>query len=345
MRTSFISTSMLLNTPRAGVQRMQTEMMRLSKEIVTGRMADVGLNFGAATGTNVTLHVDLDSLSAVLNSTGSATTRLAHTQAALEQMRQNAGGLLDDILSAMQSPASAGTIQQTARSGLDAFVANANASDGHNYLLGGINSAVPPMTDYDAGSGAALDAAFLAKFGFAQGDPAAASISATDMADFLDNEFANLFADPAWGTTWSSASDQPLVTRVSLSETIDSSVSANQPAMRKLAMVYTMVAGLGIDKLSEDTRQLVLTRASGLAGQAVSDLVDVQAEVGGNQSRLKDATDRLTIEQQITQQHLSTLEGVDPAEAKVHFDALSTEIEMSYSLTARLLQMSLLNYA
>ena len=34
-----------------------------------------------------------------------------------------------------------------------------------------------------------------------------------------------------------------------------------------------------------------------------------------------------------------------PAEAKVKIDTLTTQIEMSYSLTAKLLQMSLLNYA
>ena len=61
----------------------------------------------------------------------------------------------------------------------------------------------------------AVAAAFQARFGFAQGDPAASSISAADMQDFLDNDFAALFDDPAWSTNWSTASDEPLSTRIS----------------------------------------------------------------------------------------------------------------------------------
>ena len=39
-----------------------------------------------------------------------------------------------------------------------------------------------------------------------------------------------------------------------------------------------------------------------------------------------------------------TVVGVDPAEAKVKIDTLTTQLEMSYSLTAKLLQLSIINY-
>ena len=128
-------------------------------------------------------------------------------------------------------------------------------------------------------------------------------------------------------------------------DSISSSVSANTPAMRKLAMVYTMVADLGLDHLGSDAQKVVLDKAASVASDGISDLTDLQAAVGNDQNRLKDAGQRLSTEQDIAQQRLSALEGVDPAEAKVKVDALTTEIEMSYSLTAKLLQMSLLNYA
>jgi flagellar hook-associated protein 3 FlgL len=345
MRTTAVSTPSLLNAPRTAVHRMQAEMTRLSKEMTTGRMSDIGLTFGAATGRNVTLHVDLDSLAAAVNSLGGAATRLEHTQLALDEMRTNADAFLDKVIAALEPGASMQIIHDAAQSGLSQFIANANASDGHTYLFGGINAGVPPIADYAAGPKAAVDAAFLAKFGFTQDDPLAAGISASDLADFIDNEFAALFADPDWGTTWSVASDETMATRVSATETIDTSISANSPAMRKLAMVYTMVADLGIEGLGADAQKALLNRAASLAGEGVNDVVDLQTSAGANQNRLKETTDRLTLEQDITKRRLSALEGVDPAEAKVHFDALSTEIEMSYSLTAKLLQISLLNYA
>ena len=42
---------------------------------------------------------------------------------------------------------------------------------------------------------------------------------------------------------------------------------------------------------------------------------------------------------------LNSLEGVDPAEAKVRSDSFAASLEMSYSLTNKLLHLSILNYA
>jgi flagellar hook-associated protein 3 FlgL len=50
-------------------------------------------------------------------------------------------------------------------------------------------------------------------------------------------------------------------------------------------------------------------------------------------------------EQDVVEARLASLEGVDPYEAKVRVDTLSTQIEMSYSLTNKILRLSILNYA
>ena len=344
MRTT-ISTQTLINTPINGVQRMQAEMTRLNTEISTSRVADAGLSFGASTGQDVTFHVDLDSIAAAVTSANTASTRLDQTQSALDQMSTNANSFLDELVSSPQQAGQVGTLIQDAQSALSAFTATANTSSDGAYLFGGINSGTAPIADYASGPKAAVDVAFLAKFGFSQDDPAAANISGADMTDFLNNQFAAIFSDPSWGTTWSQASDQTQSTRLSPTDSIDTSVSANTPAMRKLAMVYTMVADLGIGSLGADAQKAVLDKASSVAGDGIKDLTTVQAAVGNNQDRLKDAVDRLNTQQDIAQQRLSTMEGVDPAQAKVQVDALSTQIEMSYSLTAKLLQMSILNYA
>jgi flagellar hook-associated protein 3 FlgL len=57
------------------------------------------------------------------------------------------------------------------------------------------------------------------------------------------------------------------------------------------------------------------------------------------------ATERMTAEKDIVSQGITSLEGVDPVEAKVRFDTLSTQLEMSYALTNRILNLSILNYA
>jgi flagellar hook-associated protein 3 FlgL len=344
MRAGLISTASLVGTPRASVARMQTDLVRLNQEVVTSRLADVGLTLGARTSQSVSLHIDNDALGALMDANSAVSARLKQQQSALDTMRSGADSFMQTLISA-QSSGNAGSIAQAARSALASFTQAANVSDGHNYLFGGINSGTAPLADYDSGPGAAVEAAFTAKFGFPPSDPAAAGITGAEMSDFLDSEFDALFSDPGWGATWSSASDQLVSSRIDTATTVSTSVSANESAMRKLVEAYVAVGNLGFDGLGDDARQAVLDKANTLVGDGNDGLVEIQASLGGVQNQVTDASDRLKTQQSILQTHIDTLEGVDAAEAKVKIDTLTTQIEMSYSLTAKLLQMSLLNYA
>ena len=344
MRTTSISTATLVNTPRLGITRMQNDLTRLNREVATSRLADVGLTLGARTSQSVSLYVDSNALSSLVDGNSAVAARLKQQQSALDTMRGGADDFLQTLINA-KTTANAGDAAQAAQSALASFTQTANVSDGRNYLLGGINSSTAPITQYDSGPGAAVEAAFTAKFGFAPSDPAAAGITGAQMSDFLDNEFGALFADPAWGATWSSASDQVITNRIDTATSVSTSVSANESAMRKLAEAYTMVGYLGFDGLGADAQKAVLDKASTLVSGGSDGLVEIQGSLGGVQNQVTDATERLKTQQSILQTHIEALEGVDPTEAKVKIDTLTTQIEMSYSLTAKLLQMSLLNYA
>jgi flagellar hook-associated protein 3 FlgL len=330
------------NLPRSNILRMQAELSQLTQEVATGRMADVGLELGAGSAQAARLHIDVAAFDGAISSNQLTSTRLEQTVSALDALTQSANSFLEQLVVGRAANA---PLAARASSALSVFIDQANASDGNVYLFAGINSAVPPIADYDVASKAAVDAAFLTRFGVAQSDPSIDQIAAVDMIDFIDNEFAALFADPDWATTWSSASDQAIRSRISTAQTLETSVGANEPAMRKLAMVYTMVSELGIDGLSEETRGAILDKAVGMLSDAFSGLTVLGMDVGVKQNRVSDATERLQIQQSILEQRVSVLEGVDPLEAKVKLDTLTTQIEMSYSLTARLLRLSILNYA
>ena len=152
-----------------------------------------------------------------------------------------------DLLAARNSANGGSIIAQPASANLQSLLATLNVTMDGQYLFGGINTGVAPMQDYAAGSPSktAIDAAFLATFGFAQNSPLASGITAADMQTFLDTTLQAEFADPAWGANWSTATDQVMRSRISTTQTIDTSVSANEPAFRKLAMAYTMLSDLG----------------------------------------------------------------------------------------------------
>src|SRR5215471_14305734 len=90
------------------------------------------------------------------------------------------------------------------------------------------------------------------------------SITGTSMQNFLATQFAALFQGAQWSSNWSSASDQTLTSRISETQTANTSVSANNSAFQQLAQAYTMVADLGAQNLSPLAYQAVVTAAQGL---------------------------------------------------------------------------------
>ena len=81
-----------------------------------------------------------------------------------------------------------------------------------------------------------------------------------------------------------------------------------------------------------------------LLGRASGGLVAIQADLGRVQARITDANTRMDAQKALLSSEITWLEAVDPAEAKSRVDGLTTQIQMSYSLTAQLRQLSLVAY-
>ncbi|CUA85110.1 Flagellin and related hook-associated protein FlgL [Chelatococcus sambhunathii] len=347
MKTTFISTYSLLNSPRSSLVRMQADAARYNQEIATGRHADVGLTLGGRTSQAVSLRAEYDNLTAMIDANSRTKTRLDVTVEALGNIREMADEFQAELLSVPHAQRGSEVIRNAARDKLAALIGSLNSAVDGQFLFGGTNSGVTPINDYAAGSASkvAVDAAFFAEFGFAQDDPAVANISAAAMATFLDNAFSDrFFVDANWQADWSNAADSVQRSRISQSETLTSSVSANEAALRQLAAAYTMVFDLGSDKLNTDALQVVIDKATELMGGAIAQIIDIEAQMGVAQNRIETANTNMEAQKKILATRVGKLEDVDPAEAKVRLDALLTQIEMSYSLTVRLQSLSLLRY-
>lgn len=347
MKTTFISTYSLLNSPRTSLVRMQADAARHNQEIATGRHADVGLTLGGRTSQAVSLRAEHDNLTAMIDANSRTKTRLDVTVEALGNIREMADEFQAELLSVPHAQRGSEVIRNAARDKLAALLGSLNSAVDGQFLFGGTNSGATPINDYAAGSPSknALDAAFLAEFGITQDDPAVANIPAADMAAFLDNAFSDLFfVDANWQAGWSNASDNTQRSRISQSETLTSSVSANEAALRQLAAAYTMVFDLGSDKLNTEALQVVIDKATELMGGAIAQIIDIEAQMGVAQNRIETANTNMEAQKKILATRVGKLEDVDPAEAKVRLDAVLTQIEMSYSLTVRLQSLSLLRY-
>jgi flagellar hook-associated protein 3 FlgL len=347
MKTTFTSTSAIAAATRLTMAKLQSQLVDAQKEVSTGRFADVGATLGSKTGQSVSLRQEQARLQGMIDSNGSVATRLDASQTALKSISDNAQSFLNQLVSSRTGNVQH-SLESEAKNGLKGLIGSLNAQINGAYLLAGINADVKPIAEYDQtpapANKQAVDDAFVATFGFSQSDPQVANISSDDMQSFLDTSFADLFKDPAWKSTWSQASDQNVRSRISNSELIDTSTTANSDPVRKLVSAYTMVSQLGTANLNQGAYQKLVDQATRLTSEAIQGLTTIQADLGSAQQSVTDANSRMTVQRDIITNHVGALEGVDPYEASSRLSALMTQIETAYAMTGRIQKLSLLNY-
>jgi flagellar hook-associated protein 3 FlgL len=346
MSANYISTLMLSSSLRSSITNNQAALSKASTEATTGRFYDVGLELGATTGGDLTLRADLSFADQLVDTNGLVSGRLDITQSRITQLGTTATDFLKDLIAARSTDGGGRIILPPASANLQDLIGALNVSYNGSYLFSGINTQNMPVSAYAAGSTSKnqVDADFLATFGFPQSSPNVKNITPAQMQTFLDTTFDAEFASPAWNTNWSSATDPVMQSRISTTEVADTSVSANQPAFRKLAEAYTMMADLGNTNMDQATFQVVVDKAIGLVGNAITDLATLGGNVGTVQQRITSATSKLKTQQDILNNQIVGIEQVDPTEASVRVNTLQTQIKTALALTSQLQQISLINY-
>jgi flagellar hook-associated protein 3 FlgL len=296
----------------------------------------------------VSLRQDLDRLNTFKDTNAIATTRLKQTQTALEGIADLAQEFISTLVGARASAASAEVAVADARTKLIALTSAMNNAANGAFLFAGINTDVKPFADYfetpTPANRAAVATEFTSAFGLAQGDPGTELITSTDMTAFLNGPYSALFDSANWTSTWSSASDRNITSRINNNELIETSANANTSGIRLLASAYTMVADLGAETLSQDAFQAIVDKAIAVTGEAIGDLTQLRAALGTSEERIDTSNNRMSLQITIMTEHVNLLEGVDPFEASSRVNALLTQVETAYALTARLQRLSLINY-
>ncbi len=348
MKTTFVSTAAITNFARQSLMQMQGEASRLNVELTTGRHADVGLALGHKTGQTVSLRSQFDSLSQFLDTNALVMGRLETTQISLGAIADRAESFVNIALAGRDGWAGDHVIVEEGRDALSFLLSQLNSSINGEYVFGGINNDTPPAADYFAmpasAAKASVDAAFFAEFGMTQNDANVANITPAAMQTFLDGAFAALFDPAGWSTDWSSASDTNLTSRIATDTLVQSGTNANIEPFRALAMAFTMVTDLGTELLNDNALRVVADKAAELAGRSIQQLALEQGDIGAVQQRIE-RTDQITSRQlNILNSDIVSLETVDAFETSTRMNQLISRIEISYAVTGRLQQLSLVRF-
>ncbi len=348
MKTSFISNIGVQTSMRDTIANAQEQLIKAQKEITTGQYADRGVSLGWETGRSVNLSVEVTRIETLQDSNAIVDDRLQGSQAALKAMEQYMQSSRDALiaLSGSSDATLLGTAVDTITNSLQAFVAAGNTSANGEYLFAGINTDVQPLTEYSATSAAktTFDTAFNGFFGFPPTSPSVNTITVAQMDTFITGTLEPLYTGAQWTTDWSTASDTNMSSRISTSETVYTSTNANQSGFRSFAQGAVMVKEMLSLNIGNDVRQLISEKSISYINDGITGINAQRTVLGLSQERLASANDTLATQKDIIELSFKKLVEVDAYEASTLVNALKTQVETSYTLTARIQQLSLVNF-
>ncbi|MBO6814766.1 MAG: flagellar hook-associated family protein [Rhizobiaceae bacterium] len=348
MKINYVSTLSLNSSLRASTLNKQSELADVQKEVATGRKADIGRDLGAFTSSAVSVESEIELIKQIKVTNSFVENRLQTMQSGIDQLVANGNDFMGQLTAEINSALDRSLLETLGNTAFGSLQATVNVSIKGEYVFSGVNTDSRAMVDYQAADGApakaAVQAAFSAHFGFAVNDPAAETITPAAMETFLDGPFADLFNDANWGTLWSGSSEFGTRSKISTRELVETPVTANATAFRDAASASVMIAEFSDTAITEETMTALATKAFEQMANAVSQLGDEQSRLGVVEERVKTATERMDFQKTILTNQLSGLVDVDPYEAATRLTNLTTSLEASYAVTARIQSLSLLNF-
>lgn len=341
MKTTSISTLALSQSMQSTVSNAMTEVTKLQDEAVTGTYSDVGLALGTKTSTDLDYTRESARLQSIVDSNSFAETRMDASQLALTNI-SDAGQSLLDSLTALGGNSDVNSLQvasDSATSVLENFVGYANTAANGEYLFSGISTDVQPFDDdFITNVTGDFNTAF-SDYMSANGIASAGDVTADQMTDFLSDYESSFDL-----SNYTDASDTVMSTRISSSETVDTSTSATSDGFKNLVLASVVSSQLTNAGLSSGALQVVSENATQYAGTAISGVTAQASALGLSQERVDKANTYMNNQITIINTQLSDLVGVDTDDASVRLSTLLNQVETSYSITSKILGMSLADY-
>lgn len=333
---------------RSAVLKLQSQLDRTNAEIASGRLSDPGRRIGAGVSVGIDGRALADEIDALLQGNALAGQRMDAISSAMGAMAVMADDFFKSLIASKGSSAGREILVADARAKIQAMTDLLGTSTNGAFVFSGENSGVRPVEDYlgapPPSSRAAVRASFATVFGFNPEDQAAASIMPAQMSGFMAGAFANVFATPNWEGAFSKADAAGTTHRISLTETLESTVTANEDGIRDLMASLTAIVDFGSAGLTDETYSVLVDAAAERAARAAGELTTSRAIVGLDQERLRKAGERITVQREAVSSRISKLESVDLYEASTTVNQISLRLQASYAVTARLQQLSILNY-
>ena len=128
---------------------------------------------------------------------------------------------------------------------------------------------------------------------------------------------------------------------------IEYGVRANEAPIRdsiKSLAVFAAIEYKGESDTEQDMYAALVERVAGDLSVAGNDLIELQGEIGIKEELIVSVQTRQESVRTLTNNHINLLENVDYYEVSARFSQYTMQLEASYAITARVQNMSLVNF-
>jgi flagellar hook-associated protein 3 FlgL len=345
MTVTSVSSHYLTSSLLPSIQQTEATLASDGVEMSTGQYADIGAHLGDQSGYELSLRNDNELMQSLTASNSIVTENLTTAQDTLDSVRTSASTAQSDLTAwTANSTTANATLESIGSTGLQSLVASANTTSNGTYVFGGENNGVAPMADSTTVTTAVTNA-FQTYFGFAPTDPAASSVTASQMQGFLgSSNFTGLFSGAGWTSNFSSASSTNMTVQIAPGEAGAASTNINQAGFQQLTEGYAMLAVFGNAGLSSAAQQAVASSGMSLITQGASSITAQEADVGTSLATISDASSSMASQMTLLQTQIGNLDNVNATTVATEITQLSTQLQTAYNLTAQIQKLSLAQY-
>lgn len=314
--------------------RIRSDLNRLSNELSTQQKSDLTAHLRGATGQVISLDREINLLESFSRTSTEVGQRLGYMQATLAVVDQMRGQFMSQALPITKDSTDAAIIDAAA-AGSEVFsntVTNLNKRFGDRALFSGAATDQNALADADV---------MLADIRLS----VAGMTNVTDIKAALDT----WFDDPAGGfATIGYLGDQgdKVEQNIGAATTVKIEARADDDAIRAL-LKGTALAAIADDAglpLSMATRANLVAEAGQAMLGAADQLSAMRGTLGGAEARVEEASVSLATQLTAYRINRNDLTVADPFETASRLQDVQQQLEMHYAVTARLSQLSLVNY-
>jgi flagellar hook-associated protein 3 FlgL len=335
-----VSTLAQANLIRNESDQLQSKINALQQQTTTGLKASVYSDLGSQASLDIDLRNQLDRISAFQTNISTLQTSLSVVDQNLTSINNTAQSLYDLTVQSGNTDQGRQSIIAQANTAITQITQQLQTSVDGKFLFGGVATSAQPMVS---------DQTVLASVKAAINTALTAVPAPTNIPAAIQSAVASVFATQSnfyvGGTSTAPTEvDQGLTMNLGITGNNQAFIDTLEGAYTMAALSQPVAAPATLPALDQPTFDQVVQNAASQLFTGASEVQNLITQNGANQAQLTSINSQDNQTLTLLQGQVDNIEQVNLADVSTRLSQLQTQLQASYSLTAQLKSLSLVNF-